>query len=144
MRTRDRQGYDAFPRACYLPVVRTLHLVVHDRVLAEDVAQKDVLPAAHVLVDGLHVRPPRPRRGAVPDVARAARELSPIPRPPSSSTSGRTARSPRSPTSSQGLTDATVQQHLHRPAIGSWSCSRGGDGVSARPSGSCAHTGMEL
>ena len=40
MRTRDRQGYDAFFRACYLPVVRTVHLVVHDRVLAEDVAQE--------------------------------------------------------------------------------------------------------
>ena len=40
MRTRERQGYDAFFRACYLPVVRTVHLVVHDRVLAEDVAQE--------------------------------------------------------------------------------------------------------
>ena len=40
MRTRDRQGYDAFFRACYLPVVRTVHLVLHDGVLAEDVAQE--------------------------------------------------------------------------------------------------------
>ena len=40
MRTRDREAYDSFFRACYLPVVRTVHLVVHDRVLAEDVAQE--------------------------------------------------------------------------------------------------------
>ena len=40
MRTRERQGYDAFFRACYLPVVRTVPLVVHDRALAEDVAQE--------------------------------------------------------------------------------------------------------
>ena len=40
MGTRDRDGYDAFFRACYVPVVRTVFLVVHDRPLAEDVAQE--------------------------------------------------------------------------------------------------------
>jgi RNA polymerase sigma-70 factor (ECF subfamily) len=40
MRTQERESYDAFFRASYLPVVRTVHLVVHDRVLAEDVAQE--------------------------------------------------------------------------------------------------------
>ena len=40
MGTRGRDGYDAFFRACYLPVVRTVFLVVHDRPLAEDVAQE--------------------------------------------------------------------------------------------------------
>lgn len=40
MRTREREGYDAFFRASYLPVVRTVFLVVHDRSLAEDVTQE--------------------------------------------------------------------------------------------------------
>ena len=40
MRTREGQGYDAFFRACYLPVLRTVFLVVHDRPLAEDVTQE--------------------------------------------------------------------------------------------------------
>jgi RNA polymerase sigma-70 factor (ECF subfamily) len=40
MGTPERQDYDSFFRACYLPVVRTVFLVVHDRTLAEDVAQE--------------------------------------------------------------------------------------------------------
>ena len=40
MGTREREAYDAFFRACYLPVVRTVFLVVHERTLAEDVAQE--------------------------------------------------------------------------------------------------------
>lgn len=40
MSARERSGYDAFFRACYVPVVRTVFLVVHDRPLAEDVAQE--------------------------------------------------------------------------------------------------------
>lgn len=40
MRTRQGHGYDAFFRACYLPVLRTVYLVVHDRPLAEDVTQE--------------------------------------------------------------------------------------------------------
>ncbi|WP_432478961.1 RNA polymerase sigma factor [Nocardioides sp. GXQ0305] len=40
MGTTERQGYDGFFRACYLPVVRTVFLIVHDRALAEDVAQE--------------------------------------------------------------------------------------------------------
>lgn len=40
MRTREGRGYDAFFRACYLPVLRTVYLVVHDRSLAEDVTQE--------------------------------------------------------------------------------------------------------
>ena len=40
MGAREREAYDTFFRACYLPVVRTVFLVVHDRTLAEDVAQE--------------------------------------------------------------------------------------------------------
>ena len=40
MRTREGLGYDAFFRACYLPVLRTVFLVVHERTLAEDVTQE--------------------------------------------------------------------------------------------------------
>lgn len=40
MRTQKGESYDAFFRACYLPVVRTVFLVVHDRGLAEDVTQE--------------------------------------------------------------------------------------------------------
>jgi RNA polymerase sigma-70 factor (ECF subfamily) len=40
MSAREREDYDTFFRACYLPVVRTVLLVVHDRMLAEDVAQE--------------------------------------------------------------------------------------------------------
>ena len=40
MGTREREAYDAFFRACYLPVVRTVFLIVHERTLAEDVAQE--------------------------------------------------------------------------------------------------------
>ena len=40
MHTREGQDYDSFFRACYLPVLRTVFLVVHDRALAEDVTQE--------------------------------------------------------------------------------------------------------
>ena len=40
MSRSDRQGYDAYFRACYLPVMRTVFLIVHDRMLAEDVVQE--------------------------------------------------------------------------------------------------------
>lgn len=40
MSTREQQSYDSYFRACYLPVTRTVFLITHDRVLAEDVTQE--------------------------------------------------------------------------------------------------------
>lgn len=40
MRADATRDYDWYFRACFTPVTRTVFLIVHDRVLAEDVAQE--------------------------------------------------------------------------------------------------------
>ena len=40
MRTAQEQEYDWYFRACFGPVSRTVFLIVHDRYLAEDIAQE--------------------------------------------------------------------------------------------------------
>ena len=40
MRTAQEQEYDWYFRACFGPVSRTVFLIVHDRCLAEDIAQE--------------------------------------------------------------------------------------------------------
>ena len=40
MRGRAEREYDWYFRACFAPVSRTVFLIVHDRVLAEDIAQE--------------------------------------------------------------------------------------------------------
>ena len=40
MRSLEQQEYDWYFRACFAPVSRTVFLIVHDRMLAEDITQE--------------------------------------------------------------------------------------------------------